>query len=70
MAYTPELSQEYSRVLRRIAWALSLPMTTALEEVIFQYSRDTEKELVCDKCKDKSFCQSCVFSRIEKGAVQ
>jgi len=70
MAYTPELSTAYSGALRRIAWALGLPMTTALEEVIFQYARDTEKELVCNECRDKSFCDSCVFTHIEKGAVQ
>ena len=36
MAYTPELSLESSRTLRRIAWALGVPMTQAIERV-FEY---------------------------------
>ena len=47
MAYTPELSQDYSGALRRIAWALDLPMTTALEEVIFQIGREVDHKLIC-----------------------
>ena len=34
MAYTPELSQNHSGTLRRIAWALKMPMTKAMAEVI------------------------------------
>ena len=33
MAYTPELSQKSSCTLRRIAWALGVPMTKAIEMV-------------------------------------
>jgi len=36
MAYTPELSGKSSSTLRRIAWALGVPMTKAIEEV-FDY---------------------------------
>ena len=56
MAYTPELSQDYSGALRRIAWALDLPMTTALEEVIFQIGREV----------DNSFYDRCLFKGTEK----
>ena len=62
MAYTPELSQDYSGALRRIAWALGVPMTTALEEVIFLFGRETDKQLICNACKDNSFCERCVFN--------
>ena len=36
MAYTPELSMKSSRTLRRIAWALDMPMTKTIEKV-FEY---------------------------------
>ena len=49
MAYTPELSLESSRTLRRIAWALGVPMTQAIERV-FEYMPkllDPEQGLRC-----------------------
>ena len=49
MAYTPELSLESSRTLRRIAWALGVPMTQAIERV-FEYMPkflDREQGLRC-----------------------
>ncbi len=61
MAYTPELNQEFSGALRRIAWAINLPMTTALEEVIFQVAKEVDRELVCKACRDNSFCGRCLF---------
>jgi len=36
MAYTPELSMKSSRTLRRISWALGVPMTRGIEYV-FDY---------------------------------
>jgi hypothetical protein len=33
MAYTPELSLESSRTLRRISWAMGVPMTQGIEFV-------------------------------------
>lgn len=66
MAYTPELSQDYSGALRRIAWALDLPMTTALEEVIFQIGREVDRNLICKACRDNSFCDRCLFYGTEK----
>ena len=58
MAYTPELSQRHSGTLRRIAWALDMPMTDAIEEV-FEYlaTKILDKEKVCAKCRDKSGCE-------------
>ena len=63
MAYTPELSSESSCTLRRIAWALGVPMTNAME-MVFEYIPqilDTKK--VCEGCRDKSLCESCRFSK-------
>jgi recombinational DNA repair protein RecR len=62
MAYTPELSQRHSGTLRRIAWALAMPMTTAIEEVFDQIVNVMDRKMVCKACKDRSFCNQCVFS--------
>ncbi|MBW2173225.1 MAG: hypothetical protein JRF64_00990 [Deltaproteobacteria bacterium] len=61
MAYTPELSLKYSRTLRRIAWALEMPMTQAIETVFDQVVTVTDPKKVCEACKDKSLCSECVF---------
>ena len=63
MAYTPELSQKHSGTLRRIAWALDRPMTTALEAVFDWVGKAADAEKVCPSCRDKSLCQECVFHK-------
>ena len=61
MAYTPELSQEGSSTLRRLAWSLNKPMTQTLEIVIDEYSKSVEQEQICKYCKDKSKCNECIL---------
>lgn len=63
MAYTPELSQEYSCTLRRIAWALEKPMTRAIEDVLDYVGKVIDKRQVCQSCRDKSKCSGCLFNR-------
>ena len=63
MAYTPELSQKHSGTLRRIAWALRMPMTRAIEEVFDYVGKVIDKTKVCQSCRDKTRCSNCVFSR-------
>jgi hypothetical protein len=61
MAYTPELSLRSSCTLRRVAWALKVPMTKAIE-MVFEYIPEiVERERVCEVCRDKSKCESCGF---------
>ena len=63
MAYTPELSYKHSCTLRRISWALQMPMTKAIENV-FDYVGDLlDPNKVCEFCKDKTLCAGCVFNR-------
>ena len=62
MAYTPELSLESSRTLRRIAWALGVPMTQAIERVFEYMPKFLDRDNVCSACKDKSKCRECSFS--------
>jgi hypothetical protein len=72
MAYTPELSQKHSCTLRRIAWALEMPMTRAIERVFDHVGMTVEHSKVCEKCRDKSKCQKCIFNpeTEQKGGIQ
>ena len=63
MAYTPELSQKNSSTLRRIAWALELPMTKAIEEILDYIVRILDCKKVCEACRDKTRCADCAFNR-------
>ena len=63
MAYTPELSEEASCTLRRIAWALNIPMTRALEKIMHLIPRIIDKEKVCNGCRDKTRCLDCNFNQ-------
>ena len=61
MAYTPELSQKHSCILRRIAWALDKPMTRAIEDVFEYVGRAIDRKQVCQACRDKTKCSDCIF---------
>ena len=62
MAYTPELSMQASCTLRRIAWALNTPMTKAIEKVFDHLPKILDKKKVCERCRDRSKCNECVFN--------
>ncbi len=63
MAYTPELSLEHSATLRRIAWALDVPMTKAMAHIFDYLPEKIDNALVCQKCRDNSLCSTCSFNR-------
>ncbi len=62
MAYTPELTTKSSCILRRIAWALGMPMTKAIEKVFEHLPEILDREKVCQACRDKSRCSNCGFN--------
>ena len=62
MAYTPELSAKNSSTLRRIAWALDMPMTKAIEAVFDHLGKTLDKHKICERCRDKTRCADCIFS--------
>jgi len=66
MAYTPELSLGSSSTLRRLAWALEIPMTVAIEEVFAFLPTIVSNEKVCGRCKDKTRCEGCAFNDKER----
>lgn len=63
MAYTPELTQHHSAILRRIAWAMKMPMTKALEDVFDYLGKTLDPVPICSACRDKSRCDGCPFNR-------
>jgi hypothetical protein len=69
MAYTPELSLESSRTLRRISWALGVPMTKGIEFVFEYLPKILDPEKVCQGCRDRSKCAGCAFNR-SQGSVK
>jgi len=62
MAYTPELSMKSSCTLRRLAWALDMPMTKAMEKVFEYLPKILDCQKVCRACRDKSKCSNCQFN--------
>ena len=62
MAYTPELSMKSSCTLRRISWALGVPMTKGIEFVFEYLPKILDSEKICQGCRDKSKCSYCAFS--------
>jgi hypothetical protein len=62
MAYTPELSFKSSCTLRRISWALGVPMTKGIEFVFDYLPKILDSEKVCRACRDKSKCSTCEFN--------
>ena len=62
MAYTPELNQSESAVLRRIAWACKMPMTKTMSHILDHIVATLDSNKICSACKDKSFCKNCAFS--------
>ncbi len=62
MAYTPELSQQGSATLRRIAWALGVPMTEAMTRVFEEVAGRIDGRKVCESCRDRTACTVCAFN--------
>lgn len=61
MTYTPELSIEGSKTLRRLAWNYGLPMTKTLERILKEIVRRYPQGEICRTCRDKSQCETCLF---------
>jgi len=69
MAYTPELNKQACCTLRRIAWALNLPMTKVINEIFTIIPQLTSKDAVCTACKDKTKCELCGYKNIKEQAT-
>ncbi len=69
MAYTPELSRQASCTLRRISWALGVPMTKGIEFVFEYLPKILDREKVCRGCRDNTKCSGCAFNHPEHKEV-
>jgi len=56
MAYTPELSMRSSCTLRRLSWALGVPMTQGIEFLFEYLPQILDREKVCQGCRDRTKC--------------
>ena len=63
MAYTPELSRTHSGALRRIAWAMKIPMTKTMFKLIEIAGNALGNDKTCSACRDESFCSDCLFKK-------
>jgi hypothetical protein len=63
MAYTPQLSYDSSCTLRRIAWALDVPMTVAIELIFEHLPLILDNEKICQCCRDRTRCDRCSFNQ-------
>jgi hypothetical protein len=61
--YTPQFSDSACVSVRRLAWALGSSMPAAVNRLVGLLPVLFEPDLVCQKCKDKTKCGLCVFSK-------
>jgi hypothetical protein len=59
--YTPRFSDKAAITVRRLAWALDMPMTKAIERIIDVLPFVFSPGLICLDCRDKSKCANCAF---------
>jgi len=62
MAYTPELSMRSSCTLRRLSWALGVPMTQGIEFLFEYLPQILDREKVCQGFRDRTKCADCAFN--------
>ena len=63
MDYTPERSMRSPSTLRRISWALGVPMTQGIEFLFEYLPQIMDREKVCQGCRDRTKCPQCASSR-------
>ena len=60
--YTPQFSPLASISVRRLSWAMGISMPSAVNIMVRLIPSIVSPSKVCQLCKDKTKCQSCVFS--------
>ena len=59
--YSPQFSSLAAVSVRRLAWALGVPMTATVDTMVKLIPSLLDPSKICLSCKDTSKCQSCVF---------
>jgi hypothetical protein len=65
--YSPQFSELATVSVRRLAWALGLKMTTAVDYMVQAMPALFQPAAVCGCCQDKSKCSLCAFSQPSAG---
>jgi len=60
-AYTPQFTLQISAAVRRLAWFLNKPMTETVKILITALPAIMDTTKICNTCRDKSICNSCIF---------
>jgi recombinational DNA repair protein RecR len=60
--YTPQFSEMAAVTVRRFAWAVGLPMTSAVDLIIKALPSIMQASKVCHVCRDKTKCSLCIFN--------
>jgi len=66
--YTPQFSEKAAVTVRRLAWALGVPMPKAVDQIISLLPSLFSPSVVCPQCKDKTKCQYCGFNKAAAAA--
>ena len=61
--YTPQFSESATISVCRLAWALNVPMTKAVDHIVQLLPSLIDPSKVCLSCQDKSKCSLCAFSQ-------
>lgn len=61
--YSPQFSEMACVSVRRLAWALNVSMTKAVDIIVKELSSAFSSSVVCPQCKDKSKCKVCSFNQ-------
>ena len=59
--YTPQFSKIAVVSVKRLSWALNLPMTKIVDFIIHALPSLVDPAKVCLSCKDRSCCCNCTF---------
>jgi len=62
MGYGPRLRPCTCISLKRLAWAMNLPMSLTLENIIKIIPRLIESKVICNGCRDATACDDCYFN--------
>jgi len=60
--YTPQFSEKASVSIRRLAWAMDIHMTKAVELIVNELSLIFSSSDICPKCEDNTKCKTCAFN--------
>ncbi|MCP4131371.1 MAG: hypothetical protein GY754_10360 [bacterium] len=61
MGKSSRLSDKSSNILKRLAWAMDVPVAEAAEAVFEFLPGIVEGKRVCARCRDHSRCDECGF---------